>query len=634
MALRVRPAEKAHPATSCVRQRAAPAVGVRPSGPRRPHVSATRRRGWRSASSVGAGALGSTSTGVEAPHHSTAAPSDVWAETPTQLLPVLLHLQDVRATLVAAGESHAAGGALSELPTAAASAHGLAAWTSCLQRGALPTEHTFESTATTAFPCQPLRGALLATLTALQVAPFAERYPGVRSTLLHAVVSATVKYATLRRKHVLPDFVDTGSAAGDAGGATSGGGDDGADAAQVAEEQAFLQTDAYRQWAAQRAAADAAKRAAVKAERQQKAEEEGDVTTGGAPEDEHHAWLEASFADWQGDAHAVTAARTVCTELYTSWLAASKALRRAGSAFAGLDEVLGGPRGSFSVSDPGWSRGGWALLHKYSATLAECKELRDLVRRLGRGAGWGPLRLSPTQRWDDHGRDGLLRDPLEAAETRSLTRGGDVAMMLPAEASLYAKGRTLRAARLLFYARAAERALLSYARDGWAELPARDIAPWIREVRPTAERGPILLCLDSSGSMRGAREAVAKALALECMRAARVQERRCFCYAFSGPRQIEELELGSDPAGLGRLLTFMERSFNGGSDLNAPLGSCIQRLAQAEWANSDILVVSDGELRQPSAEVTRQIATAKADLGLRIHGLQLPVRGLQDLHAQ
>jgi uncharacterized protein with von Willebrand factor type A (vWA) domain len=47
--------------------------------------------------------------------------------------------------------------------------------------------------------------------------------------------------------------------------------------------------------------------------------------------------------------------------------------------------------------------------------------------------------------------------------------------------------------------------------------------------------GPIILCLDTSGSMRGAREVVAKALALECMRGAHRQQRACYLYAFSGP---------------------------------------------------------------------------------------------------
>lgn len=58
------------------------------------------------------------------------------------------------------------------------------------------------------------------------------------------------------------------------------------------------------------------------------------------------------------------------------------------------------------------------------------------------------------------------------------------------------------------------------------------------QVRPTADRGPILLCVDTSGSMRGARETVAKSLALECMRAAREQERGCYVFAFSGPQEV------------------------------------------------------------------------------------------------
>jgi Mg-chelatase subunit ChlD len=530
---------------------------------------------------------------------------------PTDLLQVLLRLQDVRASLLAAGEGHpGARAALGEVPTAAESAAGVAVWTHALQRGNLPTELSFQDAGPHAtFPCQPLRGLLLATLAHLQVASFADRYPSLRCALLNAVAEAAVSYATLRRDTVLPAMARAVVSEEDRDEAH-------------ADELAVTQTDAYKLWAAKRAAAVAAKKAEAQAQAQAAGGGDG-VSAAGAATLAHTL---QQPADWAGDPASWEAARQVCAALHKSWAPAAAALRRAGVAFTGLDEALGGTRGGFALDDPSWSRPGWDLLAKYSHTLAECKELRDLVRRLGRGAGWGPLRLSPTQRWDDHGRDGLLRDPLEAAETRSLTRGGDVAMMLPAEASLYAKGRTLRAARLLFYARAAERALLSYARDGWAVLPAADIAPWIREVRPTAERGPILLCLDSSGSMRGAREAVAKALALECMRAARVQERRCFCFAFSGPALVEELELGSDPQGLSRLLDFMERSFNGGSDLNTPLGACIRRLATAEWANSDILVVSDGELRQPSAEVTRSISAAKADLGLRIHGLQLPVR--------
>eukprot|EP00959_Pyramimonas_sp_CCMP1952_P391674 8207832-Pyramimonas_sp.AAC.2 len=61
-----------------------------------------------------------------------------------------------------------------------------------------------------------------------------------------------------------------------------------------------------------------------------------------------------------------------------------------------------------------------------------------------------------------------------------------------------------------------ERTLLTYERSGWVEEKTRVLDR--TEVRPSATRGPIIVCLDTSGSMMGARETVAKALVLECLR--------------------------------------------------------------------------------------------------------------------
>ena len=49
----------------------------------------------------------------------------------------------------------------------------------------------------------------------------------------------------------------------------------------------------------------------------------------------------------------------------------------------------------------------------------------------------------------------------------------------------------------------------------------------------------------------GPRETVAKALTLECMRAAREQDRGCYVFAFSGPREVRcpDLKQG-DPCDL------------------------------------------------------------------------------------
>ena len=70
--------------------------------------------------------------------------------------------------------------------------------------------------------------------------------------------------------------------------------------------------------------------------------------------------------------------------------------------------------------------------------------------------------------------------------------------------------------------------------------------------------------------------------------------------------QVRELELGTDMASLNNLLGFLEAVFNGGSDFNEPVRRCLDRMQEAKWANSDILLVSDGELRQPGPEVRRK----------------------------
>lgn len=82
-----------------------------------------------------------------------------------------------------------------------------------------------------------------------------------------------------------------------------------------------------------------------------------------------------------------------------------------------------------------WNRKGWTEMDRMRSRLEDLRELRDLVRSLGRGGGWGPLRRAPTQFLDMRARPGLLRTVLEQQETRGLTRSDDISRLLPSEAS-------------------------------------------------------------------------------------------------------------------------------------------------------------------------------------------------------
>ena len=58
----------------------------------------------------------------------------------------------------------------------------------------------------------------------------------------------------------------------------------------------------------------------------------------------------------------------------------------------------------------------------------------------------------------------------------------------------------------------------------------------------------------------------------------------CYLYAFSGPRDVKELELKVDTASLLELLNFMRYSFGGGTDVDRPLELSLDRLEQRDWS--------------------------------------------------
>jgi len=461
-----------------------------------------------------------------------------------------------------------------------------------------------------AWPPEPVGSRLVAAMARLQVASVAGRYPPVARALLRSVVELLTRFERRQR-------AAEAAAAGDAEAAALALEEEAED--EMSDEEKLFslsnEEDAWDPYAEYEAA--------QRAEAGDPGAEEPSAPAGPA--------LAASSSssplggeDGPPLLDLEQVAEELVGEFEARWAPAVQALSRASAAFSTIDSLVGGGGGDFDVDADLWRRRGWGDMEGLRKQLEDCRQLRELVRSLGRGAGWGPLRRSPVQAFDEAGRDGLIRSVLEQQETRGLCRSDDLGRMLPAEAALLAKGRTARPAKLLFFARMAERALLSYERDGWSEQPTEVPNPLVREVRPTADRGPILLCIDTSGSMRGQREVVAKSLALECMRAAREQERGCYAFCFSGPREVEEMELGDNPAGLTRLLDFLERTFNGGSNFDEPIKRCLGRLLDAEWANSDILIVSDGELRPPAPEWAKKLAGAKDKLALRVHGLALP----------
>lgn len=510
----------------------------------------------------------------------------------------------------------------------------LAEWNTSLRKGVLPKAASLE------WPAEPFRSQFLDVLKGLEMARFTRRHPKLLPPLLKQFLELVADFeeqlleqeAKQRQKQQQQQQQQSQSSAGpdpqqQQEGKGEGQGEGGGEQEQ-APEDADAQSSSQQQ-------ADGQGR--------QGEQQDFDVDLEGSQGDQ-----QGDPNDQQGSSKTEEMVKELLEGFKEQWAPVMENLDIADQAFEDIDGLLEGPEG-FDSSTSVWHQTGWREVAALRRKLEDLRELRELVRQLGRGGGKGPLKKAPEQVYASKYPPGVVRSPLQPEETRGLTRSGDLSRMLPFEAHLLAAGwprykeaeqgggegdgstsgsegervverEGSRGARMLFQARRAERMLMSYERTGWVEdEPARLTGRL--EVRPAAELGPIIVCLDTSGSMYGPREVVAKAVALECMRGAHRQQRRCYLYAFSGPGEVMELELGTDPASFKNLLVFLTSGFGGGTDVDAPLELSLERIGREEWALADILMVTDGEIPQPSEAILSRLAAAQQSLGLEVHGL-------------
>ncbi|RKZ60338.1 MAG: VWA domain-containing protein [Candidatus Parabeggiatoa sp. nov. 3] len=292
-----------------------------------------------------------------------------------------------------------------------------------------------------------------------------------------------------------------------------------------------------------------------------------------------------------------------------------------------FDELAGLLGRGWDLSQGVLASQGWLEMVRLRKLLEQIPQLKELVRTLGK------MQISteedtipvmaqlfePVKRLIEELKE--IQSPLAPMETRGITRSDDISRMLPSELVFLGHPQL----KMLWHARRAEKALLTYRVEGVLSehvLTENEILESKQQPdkKERLERGPIIVCLDTSGSMQGTPERVAKALTLEAMRVAHQEKRACYLYAFSGPEQVIEHQLELTEHGLTEFMAFLIQSFHGGTDIQAPLEKAVAKLDTSEWKRADIMIVTDGEFSVP-ANIVELINKAKEKDKLRVHGV-------------
>ena len=151
--------------------------------------------------------------------------------------------------------------------------------------------------------------------------------------------------------------------------------------------------------------------------------------------------------------------------------------------------------------------------------------------------------------------------------------------------------------------------------------PGKDKPQKIEEHRkdPRLTKGPIIVCVDTSGSMEGRPLKIAFSLLRQLLRMAKKQKRPCYLISFSVRAKAVDL---AKPRNWGKLDHFLSDSFSGGTDGEQMLAEAICVLRSGAYEMADVLIISDFEFPTPKATTMVNINKEKS-LGTRFYALQI-----------
>lgn len=277
-----------------------------------------------------------------------------------------------------------------------------------------------------------------------------------------------------------------------------------------------------------------------------------------------------------------------------------KKLERLLSPFMGRTGLL------WDMSSGLFQDSGFEILEAYADLLERDESLQELARTLGRHARaqreYEKELIEKTvinTEWKPR--------PALKGQIAGLCTSNDISSVLPSELALFRNPATKK----LFEKKFAEKSLLSFKYEN--EMPQEKTETVLEEVSKEKEepKGPIIICVDTSGSMNGTPESIAKTVTFALSKIAIEEKRKCFLISFS--TRIECLDLSDFKKGaLEKLIQFLRMSFHGGTDATPALQYSINLLQEKDWQNADVLMVSDFVMNNLAKETAQSMEDQKA----------------------
>ncbi len=262
---------------------------------------------------------------------------------------------------------------------------------------------------------------------------------------------------------------------------------------------------------------------------------------------------------------------------------------------------------SWDLFDDSWSTPDWSVFDRARVVLESAPGLAALSQMIARGAAqdeprtvWRTVRTIETV---------PTKVDIGIGDVLGVNGRGDLRSALGSELALLAWPET----EDLFARKLAERDIMSLEHRR-TRTKTTEEERWERVQLPAPVRpGPLIVCLDTSGSMQGPPERVARAISLGLVREAIKNRRDLRLLAIqhglkevhvpgahgdsaayhSADTVVGEAPSRVDESVLRELQAFLSAPMGGGSDISPTLGTALGHLPRDENEVADVLMVSD-----------------------------------------
>lgn len=261
----------------------------------------------------------------------------------------------------------------------------------------------------------------------------------------------------------------------------------------------------------------------------------------------------------------------------------------------------------------GWNEQDYVVVQDIKDTCQRYAVLDEIVcvmgRIVGNGADCMPVKES---------RRGKSRR-VGSSDIVGIGMGNDIKLALPSELVCL----TSPLLETVFWKKWADSQLQLFHRR--SVLPVRSARQGTKE--RTAQGGAMIVCVDTSGSMFGRKEQIAKGMAWKLLKMARKQKRPLFLITFSvRVRCVDATRLL--PGEFYR--NFLGITFSGGTSCLHVLSKALEVLRTERFSWADVLFISDFEFDKCPGKLQKVIAEAQRN-GTAFYGLQFG-KGYNVLH--